>query len=336
MKKINKFFTIALVIFTVSLFISCDNGSGTTHTHTPGAAATCTEAQTCTSCGAVLQNKLAHTPGAAATCTEAQTCTVCNNTLAAKLGHTGLTIIPATCTEPGNTGTGTCTRAGCVVPGDVIPALGHDWNWTTHTIGSGIRACQRNGDCSATAGIGDIGPGGGVIFYVAPGNFSVSASPYGTPSGKAWALYYAYYLEAAPASWDGGTTDPALEWALNGSAGYTTLVSTGVAIGVGRANTMYIHLTDATAPAATACSDYRGGGFTDWFLPNDAELNRLYVNKTAVNNANGGLSTAFPYWSSLQDKDNNNRAYGQWFDISGNPESFLKSASCLVRPVRAF
>ena len=55
--------------------------------HTPGEAATCTTAQTCTVCNEVLVAALGHTPGDAATCTTAQTCTVCNEVLAAALGH---------------------------------------------------------------------------------------------------------------------------------------------------------------------------------------------------------------------------------------------------------
>ncbi len=56
--------------------------------HTPGAAATCTTAQTCTVCDAVLDAAKGHTPGAAATCTTAQTCTVCDAVLTAATGHT--------------------------------------------------------------------------------------------------------------------------------------------------------------------------------------------------------------------------------------------------------
>ena len=55
--------------------------------HTPGEAATCTTAQTCTVCNEVLVAALGHTPGEAATCTTAQTCTVCNAELAAALAH---------------------------------------------------------------------------------------------------------------------------------------------------------------------------------------------------------------------------------------------------------
>ena len=71
--------------------------------HTPGAAATCTTAQTCTVCGAELNAALGHTPGAAATCTEDQTCTVCEEVLAEKVGHNlqETEKKDSTCTEPG-------------------------------------------------------------------------------------------------------------------------------------------------------------------------------------------------------------------------------------------
>lgn len=83
------------------------------HTHTPGAAATCTTPQTCTGCGEILVEALGHsktggcttnvtcsrcgivlsgavghTPGAAATCTTAQKCTKCGIVLKDKLYHT--------------------------------------------------------------------------------------------------------------------------------------------------------------------------------------------------------------------------------------------------------
>lgn len=72
--------------------------------HTPGAAATCTTAQTCTVCGKELAPKAAHTPGAAATCTTAQTCTVCGEVLAAAAHTPGAA---ATCQAPQ-----TCTVCG--------------------------------------------------------------------------------------------------------------------------------------------------------------------------------------------------------------------------------
>jgi LPXTG-motif cell wall-anchored protein len=91
--------------------------------HTPGDAATCTEAQVCTVCGEILAAALGHTPGDAATCTEAQVCTVCGETLAAALGHT-----------PGDAAT--CTEAQvCTVCGEVLAAaFGHDYENGVCTI----------------------------------------------------------------------------------------------------------------------------------------------------------------------------------------------------------
>ena len=55
------------------------------HTHV-WSDATCTEPQKC-ECGETQGEALGHTPGAAANCTTAQTCTVCGAELVAKLGH---------------------------------------------------------------------------------------------------------------------------------------------------------------------------------------------------------------------------------------------------------
>ncbi len=82
--------------------------------HKPGAAATCTTAQTCTVCNAELAPALGHKPGAAATCTTAQTCTVCNAELAAALGH-----------KPGAAATCTTAQTCTVCNAELAAALGH-------------------------------------------------------------------------------------------------------------------------------------------------------------------------------------------------------------------
>ena len=116
--------------------------------HNPGDAATCTTAQTCTICGAVLVAAKGHTEvvdkAVAPTCTttgltEGKHCSVCNEVLVAqtvvdKLGHTlGEN---ATCTTAQ-----TCTVCGV----ELVAALGHSYNsvvtaptctkagYTTHT-----------------------------------------------------------------------------------------------------------------------------------------------------------------------------------------------------------
>ena len=57
-------------------------------THTPGAAANCTEDQICTVCNKVLENAKGHTAGEEASCAHAQTCTVCGTELVPAPPHT--------------------------------------------------------------------------------------------------------------------------------------------------------------------------------------------------------------------------------------------------------
>ena len=83
--------------------------------HKAGAAATCKTPQTCTVCKAVLNPVTNnHTPGAAATCKAPQTCTVCQKVLTAAKAHTPGAA--ATCTTPQ-----TCTVCHTVIKA----ALGH-------------------------------------------------------------------------------------------------------------------------------------------------------------------------------------------------------------------
>ena len=65
--------------------------------HTPGAAATCTTAQTCTVCKTVITPAKGHTPGAAATCTTPETCTVCGAQTAPTTAHSYVDGICSVC-----------------------------------------------------------------------------------------------------------------------------------------------------------------------------------------------------------------------------------------------
>ena len=102
--------------------------------HTPGAAATCLAPQTCLTCGAVLAEATGHTPGPAATCTEDQVCLVCDAVLAEATGHTPGA--EATCTEDQ-----VCTVCGAVL----VSAKGH-------TLGPGA-TCTEDQVCTVCGAV---------------------------------------------------------------------------------------------------------------------------------------------------------------------------------------
>ena len=94
---------------------------------------TCTEegvrTYTCTNCEVTRTETiemLAHTPGAAATCTTAQTCMVCGTVLVPSLGHDLISheVQSPTCTEIGWNAYETCTRCDYTTY-EAIPATGH-------------------------------------------------------------------------------------------------------------------------------------------------------------------------------------------------------------------
>ena len=164
--------------------------------------------------------------------------------------------------------------------------------------------------------IGDIGPGGGKIFYVSENGFLFYS---GTPdeTGRA------HYLEAAPED-----MPSLLMWIPQ----ETPISGTSIEIGYGRRNTALILNdiagTSITAPAASACYNYENNGKADWFLPSRDELTELRKQKALFDNWTGTN-----YWSSTQGS-----GYQAWaVDFSG---TFIlntnKSNLCSVRPVRAF
>ena len=160
--------------------------------------------------------------------------------------------------------------------------------------------------------LGSTGPGGGKIFYYSEAGFTMA------DTGE-----ICHYLEAAPVNMP--TT---LAWASSGY-GATSVIGTETAIGTGRRNTALILATDANAPAAKACKDYRGGGKTDWFIPSKDELNELYKNSKLVGNMKDNR-----YWSSSQ--SNSNNVWFQYFANGGQGNYLKANGGYNVRAIRAF
>ena len=51
-------------------------------------------------------------------------------------------------------------------------------------------------------------------------------------------------------------------------------------------------MNDAAHPAAQFCEAVTAGGFTDWYLPSQNELNQMYLNRVAI----GGFTNAYNYF----------------------------------------
>jgi hypothetical protein len=100
----------------------------------------------------------------------------------------------------------------------------------------------------------------------------------------------------------------------------------------GSANTDLIITTQGNTGeyAAKICRDYRGGGFSDWYLPSQRELNFLFATKAEI----GGFGNNI-YWTSSQ------QAVGEiWVQDFETGEQHLDNASdganVAVRAVRKY
>ena len=114
-------------------------------------------------------------------------------------------------------------------------------------------------------------------------------------------------------------------WGCSGTA----IGNTSTAFGTGQANTMAIMNGCSTAGiAARICDNLAVNGYSDWYLPSQDELNKLYLNRVAI----GGIGTS-EYWSSSQ--YDSNSAWSQRFS-SGDQRRPSKSTLIHVRAVRTF
>jgi hypothetical protein len=120
-----------------------------------------------------------------------------------------------------------------------------------------------------------------------------------------------------------------IRW-YNGSN--TTTGAIGTAIGTGLSNTNAIIASQGATNisyAAGLARAYTVEGYIDWYLPSKDELNKLYLNKTAI----GGFTDS-NYWSSSE-FDSSNARLQSFF--SGSQYILLKSsATYYIRAIRAF
>ena len=186
--------------------------------------------------------------------------------------------------------------------------------------------CATGGVCV----LGEVGPGGGKVFYVSASAFASPGSTCNTAG--VGGISACKYLEAAPTTGSSAWTDVNRRWNTN----FTTLVTgaDGTAIGTGYQNTLDMIAQSGTVAATSAAATaqaFRGpNNLSDWFLPSRNELIQLRLNKGRV----GGIFDFQGYWSSSE--TSNNSATGIIFDNSGTEFNGNKNTTYYVRPVRAF
>ena len=176
------------------------------------------------------------------------------------------------------------------------------------TVGSPapVPSCADGGACE----IGDIGPGNGIVFYVASTPF-FSAAPCGSSCT---------YLEAQTS--DSGYVPYCV------GAGATAYIPNAnfAGIGGGYQNTMSITATSECSSGAGFTAMAPSGGLQDWYLPNLAEGLAMYGYQAAL-----GLEGW--YWTSTQV---NAVAASYVANTTNKMLSASKGSPINVRAIRAF
>ena len=219
-------------------------------------------------------------------------------------------------------------------------------------------SCAQGGACS----LDQTGPGGGTIAYYSAAGFSCGASLSST----------CRYLEVAPNTWSGGSSDPIKPWSTyafrgtnvtdiadNGEVPYNNAL--GIGLGLKNSNLITTQMTACASPlviadcgyAAGAARAYRGGSLTDWYLPTTAELNVVCQWATGdvrglttacggLTLSKGGFSISGYYWTSSEGNSSNGMYQMFTNDYQhGTQGKYSKTATAdfgnwQVRPIRAF
>ena len=176
-----------------------------------------------------------------------------------------------------------------------------------------LSQCAHETSCK----VGNIGPGGGIVFYAAQ-------------SRQSWGQY----LEVAPATWSAAYSDPYRQWCTLGDTLLIALVTDDAAvknnsekIGAGKENTALM-LSSCMQGIAQEVHAYSGGGKSDWFIPSRDELTLLLDAHALIVD----LSVS-SYWSSTLAP-----VYGAWDQViyPGSNYTSDETNAGSVRPIRAF
>jgi len=174
--------------------------------------------------------------------------------------------------------------------------------------------------------VGDIGPGGGTIFYYSEEGFNCGEnfSSNGSPTGEK-----CNYLEAAPNTWSGGNKDPE---AIYCDVNDPNSLIFDLGAGFKNSRAMEGICSVGAANMVAAYNAINGGGKSDWFLGSINEMAELHAAKNAVGGWRSGVAL---YWSSSTDRGDIAKIF-YMNDTTFYPHIQGKQYSHYVRPIRAF
>ena len=219
------------------------------------------------------------------------------------------------------------------------------------------------GGGSGSYALGDIGPGGGLVFLISGGKtYEMAPNDWGDNEEAP-----IVWTTTDPKCYASGSTDADQDCEKNdlypGSASEQSASATAAsAVGMGSANTdAIIARMDAAGVArnlyaAGAARSYTGGGYTDWFLPSANELNAMcqYAADPDTPPTGTGPCTGPPNplfttgaygfeepgarWTSTQTNYNPGIALARELvgDSFGQERNVGKGGTQRVRPIRAF
>ena len=187
--------------------------------------------------------------------------------------------------------------------------------------------------------VGDIGPGGGVVYFAKSTPFTSAGSPCSTACR---------YLEVAPINWEGlnncSRSSPPKISKCSLLPTKISAPSTSTAIGSGYANTELIISALAGSEASNAAvraRAYRGGDLSDWYLPSRDELMTLSDYSSQLNGQERQTSLFVSNcrtWSSSIDLIGSRTRGWAVTGLRTTSKSSQRSTTELncVQPVRAF
>ena len=209
---------------------------------------------------------------------------------------------------------------------------------TVATTNFGFVSCANGGLCE----IGDIGPGGGVVFYKSLSTTDSQTAITGYTSGG-------IYLEAAPVGWGNGISvaagettgtsylDPVVNW-CNTAFDFN---SKGTGIGLGGDNSKKMD-TNCSSGAGQIAVDLVLNGKNDWYLPSQDELTQMGIQKNLIGLLYGvnNCYESTCYWSSTQNGGGSSvrgLQVAAGSETMGNNDTLLTASNkVMMRPIRAF